>query len=306
MQQCRPRRRACRLQCSRGVVAQGLRGVGRGAALCGPKLAVRRSAARTRSPGESSRQKRESFTRRPTALFARRLYTPSMVLIASYLAPVGYALAHLSGPADHAAAAAASLRPVRHRAPACQATAEKIDFSIAVPGKFSRDERLRSRYSGLSYVPEGGWGDDDVAAAGFSYEDMTASMGEITKFSRGETTTGTVIGFEPNGALVDIGVKSSAYCTVREAAPHPFAPLSFLAFTRLTSACCVCRCSALSFIRAAARDGARQARQAGELPRGRRGVRVCRRLARGKRSRSHPLNPFAALFYSRRRLVRES
>ena len=234
MQQCRPRRRACRLQCSRGVVAQGLRGVGRGAALCGPKLAVRRSGSHEVAR-ESSRQKRESFTRRPTALFARRLYTPSMVLIASYLAPVGYALAHLSGPADHAAAAAASLRPVRHRAPACQATAEKIDFSIAVPGKFSRDERMRSRYSGLSYVPEGGWGDDDVAAAGFSYEDMTASMGEITKFSRGETTTGTVIGFEPNGALVDIGVKSSAYCTVREAAPRPFAPLSFLALRSLDS-----------------------------------------------------------------------
>ena len=163
-----------------------------------------------------------------------------MVLIASYLAPVGYALAHLSGPADHAAAAAASLRPVRHRAPACQATAEKIDFSIAVPGKFSRDERMRSRYSGLSYVPEGGWGDDDVAAAGFSYEDMTASMGEITKFSRGETTTGTVIGFEPNGALVDIGVKSSAYCTVREAAPHPFAPLSFARSVHSTQLCVCC------------------------------------------------------------------
>jgi ribosomal protein S1 len=43
-------------------------------------------------------------------------------------------------------------------------------------------------------------------------------MREIATFTRGDTTTGQVIGFEPNGALVDIGVKSSAYCTLQEMA----------------------------------------------------------------------------------------
>ena len=52
-------------------------------------------------------------------------------------------------------------------------------------------------------------------------------MTEMVSYTRGETCTGTILGFEPNGAMVDIGVKSSAYCTVREAAPRPFAPLSF-------------------------------------------------------------------------------
>merc|ERR1719231_1456922 len=43
-------------------------------------------------------------------------------------------------------------------------------------------------------------------------------MREIATFSRGDSVQGTVIGFEPNGALVDIGVKSSAYCTLQEMA----------------------------------------------------------------------------------------
>merc|ERR1719502_612061 len=43
-------------------------------------------------------------------------------------------------------------------------------------------------------------------------------MVDIPTFSRGDTTQGSIIGFEPNGALVDIGVKSSAYCTLQEMA----------------------------------------------------------------------------------------
>jgi len=91
------------------------------------------------------------------------------------------------------------------------------DFEIAVPGKFSRDERLRSRYGGFAFEPEGGWGDAEGVES-FGYDELQTSMREIATFTRGDTTTGTIIGFEPNGALVEIGVKSSAYCTLQEMA----------------------------------------------------------------------------------------
>ena len=89
------------------------------------------------------------------------------------------------------------------------------DFTIANPGKFSRDERLKSRYSGFAFEPEGGWEDENN---GFGYDELASSMREIATFARGDTTTGTIIGFEPNGALVEIGVKSSAYCSLQEMA----------------------------------------------------------------------------------------
>lgn len=122
-------------------------------------------------------------------------------------------LSYIVGSASHGASAdaAAALGAMRSRAPACVATTESA-FSIANPGTLSRDERLRSRYSGFAFEPEGGWLDDGDL---FSYDDLASSMREIASFSRGDVTTGEVIGFEPNGALVDIGVKSSAYCTVR-------------------------------------------------------------------------------------------
>ena len=90
------------------------------------------------------------------------------------------------------------------------------DFAIAVPGKFSRDERLKSRYGGFAFEPEGGWGGDGIDS--FGYDELQSSMREIATFSRGDSVQGAIIGFEPNGALVEIGVKSSAYCTLQEMA----------------------------------------------------------------------------------------
>ena len=90
------------------------------------------------------------------------------------------------------------------------------DFAIAVPGKFSRDERLKSRYGGWAFEPEGGWGGDGIDS--FGYDELQSSMREIATYSRGDSVQGTIIGFEPNGALVEIGVKSSAYCTLQEMA----------------------------------------------------------------------------------------
>jgi small subunit ribosomal protein S1 len=96
------------------------------------------------------------------------------------------------------------------------ASVESEKIEISTPGLMSREERLRSRYANLAYIPEDGWGGAEVVD--FSYDDLQASMREIASFARGDITTGSVIGFEPNGALVDIGVKSSAYCTLQEMA----------------------------------------------------------------------------------------
>mmetsp|Transcript_47480 Transcript_47480/g.148501 ORF Transcript_47480/g.148501 Transcript_47480/m.148501 type:complete len:424 (-) Transcript_47480:106-1377(-) len=88
------------------------------------------------------------------------------------------------------------------------------DPPIAVPGRMSKVERMRSRY-GVAYEPEGGWAPQEDA---ISYADLEAGVGDIASFSRGDSVTGTVLGFEPNGVLIDIGVKSSAYCPIGEAA----------------------------------------------------------------------------------------
>ena len=88
-------------------------------------------------------------------------------------------------------------------------------FDISTPGSLTQKERMRSRY-GWSFEPEDGWG--GAEGADFSYDDLASSMSEIPTFTRGDTTTGSVIGFEPNGALIDIGVKSSAYVTLQEMA----------------------------------------------------------------------------------------
>jgi small subunit ribosomal protein S1 len=101
------------------------------------------------------------------------------------------------------------------RAPTCVATMQANTFAISNPGSLTKDERMRSRY-GLAYEPEGGWENEQGVL--FSYDELASSMREIATFDRGDMTTGQVIGFEPNGALVDIGVKSSAYCSLQEMA----------------------------------------------------------------------------------------
>ena len=91
-------------------------------------------------------------------------------------------------------------------------------FAISSPGTMTRDERLNSRYGGFLFEPEEDLGAPAAEDVGFSYEDMAASMEDIKSFSRGDICRGVVLGFEPNGALVDIGVKSSAYVSIGEAA----------------------------------------------------------------------------------------
>ncbi len=100
-----------------------------------------------------------------------------------------------------------------HATPLAQATAEK-PFAIAKPGSLSKAERMRSRY-GIAFEPEDGW-KQELEAYG-DYAALESSMTEMVSYTRGETCTGTILGFEPNGAMVDIGVKSSAYVQASEA-----------------------------------------------------------------------------------------
>jgi small subunit ribosomal protein S1 len=85
-------------------------------------------------------------------------------------------------------------------------TMKASTFTISTPGKMTQAERMRSRYGGFVFDPE-----DTGEAAGFSYEEMQASMGDIPTFERGTMISGTVTGFAPSGAYVDMGGKSAAY-----------------------------------------------------------------------------------------------
>ena len=87
--------------------------------------------------------------------------------------------------------------------------------TMVVADKWSQKQRDASRYASFAFNPEGLDTDSDV---GFTYEELAASMGDIKKYARGDSATGTVVSFEPNGAVVDIGVKSSAYCSLTEMA----------------------------------------------------------------------------------------
>ena len=87
--------------------------------------------------------------------------------------------------------------------------------TMVVADKWSQKARDASRYASFAFQPEGL---DLNSDEGFTYEDLAASVGDIKKYARGDSATGTVVSFEPNGAVVDIGVKSSAYCSLTEMA----------------------------------------------------------------------------------------
>jgi len=108
-----------------------------------------------------------------------------------------------------------SVEPVSHISSRRAVTMVASMPEIANPGRLSRDERLRSRYGGFAFEPEGGWTDE---LAGFGYDELAASMIEIASYTRGDTVTGSVLGYEPSGTMVDIGVKSSAFVSLQEMA----------------------------------------------------------------------------------------
>ncbi len=80
------------------------------------------------------------------------------------------ALMHVAVPeiADFATIA----RAARCSSPACAATLEGNPFSVTNPGSLTRDERMRSRYGGFRFEPEGGWDESEL----FSYDELASTM----------------------------------------------------------------------------------------------------------------------------------
>ena len=83
---------------------------------------------------------------------------------------------------------------------------------VAVAGStdktLTKFERMRAKFGLPPYAKE---------KVGFSYEDFATAVAEFDySFEEGDVRIGRVFQFEPNGALVDIGAKASAYCPLAE------------------------------------------------------------------------------------------
>eukprot|EP00752_Nemacystus_decipiens_P017500 g15688.t1 len=75
----------------------------------------------------------------------------------------------------------------------------------------NRFAKIKETYKGVTTALDLS---EDTAA----YEDFQSLLtGQKVSFARGEIVEGTVIQFEPNGALIDIGAKATAYMPAREA-----------------------------------------------------------------------------------------
>ena len=182
--------------------------------------------ATSQKRGDSSTHPKASDCMRVLATLCIAWVLPTAALVVRGLAAPSSAPPTAATSAAAAAAAAASrqprwrpMRPVlvraRSGAAAMASSMADLGFTISKPGSMTRDERLKSRYGGWAFQPADGWSEE---ASQFSYDDLAASIKEITSYSRGDTCTGTIIGFDPNGALVEIGVKSSAYVSLTEMA----------------------------------------------------------------------------------------
>jgi small subunit ribosomal protein S1 len=82
---------------------------------------------------------------------------------------------------------------------------------ISKPGSMSAAERMRSRFQ--AFQPS----EEFMDANDFSYDEFARNI-DVPTFSRGDLIKGVVIAFEPNGALIDIGAKASAYVSTEEMA----------------------------------------------------------------------------------------
>lgn len=75
----------------------------------------------------------------------------------------------------------------------------------------NRFDRIKESYKGVASAL-------DLSEEASAYEDFASLLGDHkVSFIKGEVVTGTVVQFEPTGALVDIGAKATAYMPAREA-----------------------------------------------------------------------------------------
>jgi len=88
---------------------------------------------------------------------------------------------------------------------------KSLKFGSSVPPKKSAEEDLLAR----------------TEKAGFDYNAMELAFADqVQAMSRGDRIEGTVIQFNPTGALVDIGAKACAFMPLREAALIPISDVS--------------------------------------------------------------------------------
>mmetsp|Transcript_8232 Transcript_8232/g.18790 ORF Transcript_8232/g.18790 Transcript_8232/m.18790 type:complete len:385 (+) Transcript_8232:63-1217(+) len=94
-------------------------------------------------------------------------------------------------------------------APRWTTSRQAVKVEAAVMTKF---DRMKAKYRGpVNEV--------DATESGFSYDDFSGYLEkQVYSFGRGDTVMGTVVQYEPGGALVDIGSKSAALLPMREAA----------------------------------------------------------------------------------------
>lgn len=72
----------------------------------------------------------------------------------------------------------------------------------------SKFDRMREKYGLPKASPE---------KSGFDYDDFASAIADFDySFETGDICVGRVYQYEPNGALVDIGAKASAYCPLNE------------------------------------------------------------------------------------------
>ncbi|CAM9110511.1 unnamed protein product [Ectocarpus sp. 12 AP-2014] len=83
------------------------------------------------------------------------------------------------------------------------------DVSFVEPS--NRFDKIKAQYKGVTTAL-------DLSEETAAYEDFqTLLTDNKVSFERGEIVKGTVIQFEPSGALIDIGAKATAYMPAREA-----------------------------------------------------------------------------------------
>ncbi|CAN8068926.1 unnamed protein product [Agarophyton chilense] len=110
-----------------------------------------------------------------------------------------------------AAVAPSKQTPSQQRRCSCAlSTPTRMIVTARVPNteNLSRFDRMRLRFGAPAVSEE---------KSGFTYTDFEQAMSKFDySFENGDICTGRVSQLEPNGALVDIGAKASAYCPLVE------------------------------------------------------------------------------------------
>uniref|UniRef100_A0A7S2SEK7 S1 motif domain-containing protein n=1 Tax=Rhizochromulina marina TaxID=1034831 RepID=A0A7S2SEK7_9STRA len=103
--------------------------------------------------------------------------------------------------------------PLFSRTAAPSSASSKVVMSAAAP--LTKWDRMSTNWKGARRTA-------NLDKAGFGYDEFSTFLeGQDYKFARGDVITGTVVQFDFQGALVDIGAKAAAFMPIREASLIP-------------------------------------------------------------------------------------